>query len=345
MLKIKQNARIEKPFRIHKLMYLMVLISLIIPHFLTAQRKNTFVISSPKETVNLIIPGKEDSLVFTAAGLFADDVYRITGRRPELKSTGKGNYKIKAGTIGVNPGFDKECKNAGIDIEKLRSKWEAYVVKSITDKQTNTIYIVGSNPRGTAFGFMDLSHTIGVSPWYWWADVKPVKREVLEIEVPILIEDAPKVKFRGIFLNDEDWGLKPWAAKTFEPETGDIGSKTYEKIFELLLRLKANAIWPAMHECTRAFFTYPGNIRMADKYGIWVRSSHCEPMLRNNVDEWHRWNPSTGERGKWNFDENPVQIKEYWTQRVKATANYDGILACGEFTMAICQAVRPGRIR
>jgi hypothetical protein len=305
---------------------LAVLILVSFSSGLLAQGK-TFVISSPKTTAQLVLDDKEILLVHTAAALFADDVNRISGRRPEIKSSGNTQFLIKVGTLGVNKSFDIECKKAGIDTDKLKAKWEAYVIKVSPKK--NILYVAGSNPRGTAFGLMELSQRIGVSPWYWWADVTPVKKDVIELPGDISVEDAPQVKFRGIFLNDEDWGLKPWASKTFEPETGDIGPKTYEKIFELLLRLKANSIWPAMHDCTRAFFTYPGNIQMADKYGIWVGSSHCEPMLRNNVDEWHRWNPSQGKRGAWNFDENPDQIKEYWKQRVDTTAKYDGIYTVG----------------
>lgn len=307
------------------ILFLLILFSTLI----SGQTKEAFVIASPKTNATLILDKNEHHLVYTAAELFADDIYKITSKKLQILSNSNENYQVKIGTLGVNSNFDHECKKFGIDTESLKSKWEAYAIKVVTDSKCKKLYIVGSSPRGTAYGLMELSQMIGVSPWYWWADVRPEKKGMIEVPADLSIEDAPKVKFRGIFLNDEDWGLKPWASKTFEPETGDIGPKTYEKIFELLLRLKANAVWPAMHECTRAFFTYPGNIKMADKYGIWVGSSHCEPMLRNNVDEWHRWSPSTGARGSWNFDENPVQLKEYWTQRIDTTAKYDGIYTVG----------------
>lgn len=296
---------------------------------LVQREKDGFVIASAGTTARLVIDENENQVVYTAANLFADDVSRVTNYRPVINTGTKSGYQIKAGTMGTSPGFDEECKKAGIDTDELKSQWEAYVLKVVPGSNSQTLLIAGSDPRGTAFGFMEFSRLIGVSPWYWWADVSPVKQESISLPDSLFLENAPRVKYRGIFLNDEDWGLQPWAAKTFEPETGDIGPKTYEKIFELLLRLKANTIWPAMHNCTRAFFTYPGNIKMADKYGIWVGSSHCEPMLRNNVDEWHRWNPSSGERGEWNFDENPEQIKEYWKQRVVTTADYDGIYTVG----------------
>ena len=297
----------------------------------SASANGKFVISTKNEQATFHISEQEEEVVHTAAYLFTADVARITGRMLHLISENKCNSQIKIGTLGVNDQFDKECERNGIDIDNLKSKWEAYVIKVITNYkgEKGILFVVGSNPRGTAFGLMELSQRIGVSPWCWWADIEPEKQETIILPGDFFLEDAPKVKFRGIFINDEDWGLQPWAAKTFEPETGDIGSKTYEKVFELLLRLKANAIWPAMHDCTRAFFTYPDNIKMADKYGIWVGSSHCEPMLRNNVDEWHRWTPLNGKRGKWNFDENPDQLKEYWKQRINTTANYDGIYTVG----------------
>ncbi|MGD9930347.1 MAG: glycosyl hydrolase 115 family protein [Mangrovibacterium sp.] len=315
--------------RTNKLIFLSVVIVCL--SFARTQAKDTgaFVITSPKSTAELVFNKNEKLVVYTAVGLFSDDVYAITGRQLNIPESSKSKNQIKIGTIGVDSAFDQECKEAGIDVNVLSIKWEAYTIKMVSKSGRNSLWIVGSDPRGTAFGIMELSRLIGVSPWCWWADVKPKTRETVSLPGNLSLEDAPKVKFRGIFLNDEDWGLQPWAARTFEPETGDIGPKTYEKIFELLLRMKANAVWPAMHDCTRAFFTYPGNIEMADKYGIWVGSSHCEPMLRNNVDEWHRWEPSSGKRGAWNFDENPEQITEYWKQRVEATTNHDGIYTVG----------------
>ena len=309
--------------------YLFILLSLFSIGASAVKVKRAFVIVSSQTTATLILDKNEHHLVHTAAGLFADDVNKITGKTPQILTASNEKYQIKVGTLGVNSGFDQECKESGIDTENLKSKWEAYVIKVVPNSGEKTLLVAGSSPRGTAYGLMELSRMIGVSPWCWWADVKPLKKKVIELPPNFYLEDAPKVKFRGIFLNDEDWGLKPWASETFEPETGDIGPKTYGKIFELLLRLKANAVWPAMHACTRAFFTYPGNIKMADKYGIWVGSSHCEPMLRNNVDEWHRWSPTSGERGEWNFDKNPDQLKEYWKQRIDTTANYDGIYTVG----------------
>ena len=133
----------------------------------------------------------------------------------------------------------------------------------------------------------------------------------------------PSVRYRGIFLNDEDWGLEPWAAKTFEPETGSIGPKTYAKLFELLLRLKANTVWPAMHEVTRPFNSIPENRKIADDYAIVMGSSHAEPLLRNNVGEWR------AAKDDYNFVTNADGVTHYWEERVKENASFENIYTLG----------------
>src|SRR5262249_30080905 len=148
------------------------------------------------------------------------------------------------------------------------------------------LVIAGSDRRGTIYGIYQLSETIGVSPWYWWADVPVRTNKLLVLSGGQSKQGPPAVEYRGIFINDEDWSLRPWAAKTFDTNTANIGPKTYEKVFELLLRLRANYLWPAMHEGTAAFNSFPTNKVLADRYGIVMGSSHCEPILRNNVSEW-----------------------------------------------------------
>src|SRR4029078_119603 len=143
----------------------------------------------------------------------------------------------------------------------------------------SALVIVGSDKRGAAYGVFTLSNAIGVSPWYWWADVTPLHQDSLVIKPATIKHGPPSVKYRGIFINDEDWGLQPWAAKTFEPDTKDIGPKTSAKVCELLPPLKANYLWPAMHPCTKAFNIYPQNKMVADDYAIVMGSSHCEQML------------------------------------------------------------------
>lgn len=293
--------------------FLVILLALT-SSFLIAQDKASFVISSPEATVQLIINENEEELVYTSAELFINDVFNVSGRRPEFSPVGDSKYQLKIGTLGVSKDFGNECAKVGIDTTYLQDEWEAYVIKSVPSKieGNHILYVIGSQPRGTAFGLMELSRMIGISPWCWWADVTPEKKESIKLPPDLYITDAPKVKYRGIFLNDEDWGLQPWAAKTFEPETGDIGPKTYEKIFELLLRLRANTIWPAMHPSTKAFYTIPGNKEMAAKYQIFVGTSHAEPMLRNNVGEWDR-----KRFGAYDYSTNRDEVKNYWQERIE----------------------------
>jgi hypothetical protein len=169
-----------------------------------------------------------------------------------------------------------------------------------------------------------LSEAIGVSPWYWWADVPPAKHAALYVSLPeASFHDAPAVKYRGIFINDEDWGLNVWAKETFDPKFGNIGPKTYEKVFELLLRLRMNYIWPAMHKCSTEFGSVPENAALADKYAIVAGSSHCEPMLYNNV----KWDEKT--KGHWDYVANRDVIHNTWEEASKARGNYEAVWTLG----------------
>lgn len=294
---------------------------------LLAQEKNPFIISSPQTVAHLTLGENEEPVVHTAAELFAGDVHNVSGRRPEIKSGGDSDYLIKIGTIGVNADFDQTCKEEGIDINKLRSGWEAYVIKAVTDPQgkKNSLLVAGSHPRGTAYGLMELSRMIGISPWYWWADVRPENKDVVQVPGNLFIEDAPTVRYRGIFLNDEGWGLWPWAKLTFDPEFGDIGPKTYEKIFEALLRLRANHIWPAMHPNTKSFQLVAENREVARKYGIVVGSSHAEPLLFNNAGS--EWNTRTD--GPWDYNRNKDRILEVLDSRVRTASEFENIYTMG----------------
>lgn len=193
------------------------------------------------------------------------------------------------------------------------------------------LVIAGSDRRGTAYGLLELSRLAGVSPWIWWADVLPEPQKALFASTGQIISGPPSVKYRGIFLNDEDWGLQPWAARNIDTDIQDIGPKTYEKIFELMLRLRANYLWPAMHECTKAFYYYPENPVVADRYAIVMGASHCEPMQRNNVFEWNvNFENEYGEKpGDWRYDTNKEQINRYWDDRLKTSSQYETFYTIG----------------
>ncbi len=281
---------------------------------------NDFIISKNSSNTTFYVSADSPELVKWAAKDLAEDLGEILDTKITIDYTDQIHLENKGIYIGK---FDSKLiadlpENYN---NQLKGEWEKFVVKKYGDN----LFIVGSDIRGTVYGIFDVAERMGISPWKWWADVHPEKQESILLRLPENgIEESPSVQYRGIFLNDEDWGLQPWAAKTFEPETGDIGPKTYEKIFQLLLRLKANTIWPAMHPCTKAFFSIPGNRAMAEKYHISIGTSHAEPMLRNNVDEW-----SKEAYGDFNYFTNSEKVKEYWSERIAETKNGANIISMG----------------
>jgi hypothetical protein len=278
-----------------------------------------------------ILVDKDDAeVVRIAADLLATDVERVTGVKPKVGSdvaTTTAAPMVIVGTLGKSDLIADLVRRGKLDIRGIKGQWESFIVATVADpfpRVASALVIVGSDRRGTAYGVFEVSEAIGVSPWVWWADVAPRHRERLVIGAGTHTQGPPSVKYRGIFINDEDWGLQPWAAKTFEPETEDIGPKTYAKVCELLLRLKANYLWPAMHPCTKAFNHYPENKRVADRYAIVMGSSHCEQMLRNNVDEWDK-----EKYGDWNPVTNLQSILEYWETRVRENGKFDNVYTVG----------------
>lgn len=231
-------------------------------------------------------PKKTESVVMTALDMWKSDMLQVTGMTP-VAST-KATIKLVHTPSLPADGFRIYTNGKQIIIE-------------------------GGNGRGMAYGLLELSRLAGVSPWIWWGDVVPEKKNRLVMNDDFETEQHPSVAYRGIFLNDEDWSLRLWSHKNFEPSAkSEIGPKTYRKVFELMLRLRANTIWPAMHPGTTAFFKIPGAKAIADSCGMVIGTSHCEPLLRNNVDEWN-----TAERGAFNYRTNREQVHQYWIERLK----------------------------
>lgn len=282
--------------------------------------RTEFIIDDNSSAVDIYVDESSDELIKWAAKDLTEDIGKILGKNITINSSDKFNPDTKGIYIGKSD--DELIKSLpGNYTSRLQDKWESFVIKN----HQNNLFIVGSDIRGTVYGIFEAAERIGISPWKWWADVVPEKKGIITLDVPSTgIVQGPSVQYRGIFLNDEDWGLQPWAANTYEPETKDIGPKTYEKIFQLLLRLKANTIWPAMHPCTKAFFSIPGNKEMAEKYHIFIGTSHAEPMHRNNVSEWHE-----NEYGPFNYFTNSAKIKEYWQERISEVQNGNNIITVG----------------
>ncbi|REA64445.1 hypothetical protein DSL64_02530 [Dyadobacter luteus] len=300
-----------------------ILMSVCLPIVASAAQ---FELVTAKNKVTIYYQKGEYKLDSITAHLLASDIELVSGYQPKVLtdiSNAKGNIII----IGrAESALVKNVGNKAFD-PAIKGKWESYSLRFLSKPSANianALIIAGSDARGTAYGVFSVSEKIGVTPWYWWADAKPKMQKSLVIDGVDFTSKTPSVKFRGIFINDEDWGLQPWAAKTFEPETKDIGPKTYAKVFELLLRLKANLIWPAMHPSTKAFYHYPGNIKVAEDYQIVVGSSHAEPMLRNNVSEWNQ-----KEMGRFNYLTNKKKVDEYWESRIKESSKINGIYTTG----------------
>jgi hypothetical protein len=214
-------------------------------------------------------------------------------------------------------------KAVSADVSALTGKKQAFLLQVLPDGK---LLVAGSDSHGTAYGIMELSRLIGVSPWEWWADVTPEKKTSFVLSAEYQTLQSPSVEYRGIFINDEDWGLMPWSSQTYEPSDikGHIGPKTNARIFELLLRLRANTYWPAMHECTLPFFLTEGNRKVAEEYGIFIGSSHCEPMVCSAAGEWRR-------RGQGDYDyvNNSASVYKFWEDRVKEVAQQGNIYTLG----------------
>lgn len=264
----------------------------------------------------IVYSDTDAKVVHIAARDLASDIELVSGKKPEAIAS----RCIVIGTLGASPRIDALVAAGKLDVSAVRGQWETFVIAALDDK---TLVIAGSDKRGTAFGVYELSRMMGVSPWAWWADVIPEKKASFAVPAGARVVGPPSVKYRGIFINDEDWGLEPWASKTFEPEVGNIGPKTYSKIFELMLRLRGNYIWPGMHPTTRAFHTVPGNAAAADDYAIIVGSTHAEPMLLNNGKEW------LGKREDFNYITNRDTVLAYWEKRVSERTSGESIFTIG----------------
>lgn len=287
-----------------------------------------FPLASKDITTEIYTDTRDYAVVEIAARMLADDVERVTGRRPKISHKIPKGTSVVAGTLGKNRLIDQLVKNRKIDVSSIRGKWESFIITTIEHPQYHTplLVIVGSDRRGTAFGLTSLSEAIGVSPWYWWADVTPAHKSNLYVEPDTLRQGEPSVQYRGIFINDERFGgWARWAEKTFDKESGKVGPKTYQKVFELLLRLKANYLWPAMHPGTEAFNANPENARLADDYAIVMGSSHCEQMLRNNEGEWK----AVGTYGDFNYITNRQTMQNYWEERVRTNGRYENTYTLG----------------
>ena len=294
-------------------------------------QKGDFPLVSNGKSAAILHDAKDAKVVSIAADSLGQDIRRVTGVNSSTATD--RSQAVIVGTLGESALVSETLASNKLDVAALRGQWESYKIAVVNNPLPKThpeikraLLIVGSDRRGTAYGTFAVSESIGVSPWYWWADVPPTRHGNLFLAAQTINQGPPSVKYRGLFINDEDFGMQPWVAKTFDPQTGDIGPKTYAKIFELLLRLRANFCWPAMHPNTHAFNFYPDDKRVADDYAIVMGASHCEPMLVNNAvkTEW-----DTKVDGEWNYETNAAGMDKVWDARLQTNGQYENVYTVG----------------
>ena len=286
---------------------------------------NVFSLVGKKDKACVYYDAKDFEVVKTTAGLFANDVKEVSGQLLGVATTKEAPQKncIIIGTLGYNEWIDQMIAKKKLDIEPLKNRWESYLVQLVRNPLPGVdkaLVIIGSDRRGTAYGLLSVPRTIGVSPWYWWADAPIIKKDQLHLRVDKYISKEPTVKYRGIFINDEDWGLYRWSRDNFEKELGNFGPRTYAKVCELLLRLQANYLCPPMHDASMAFHRIPENRVVADRFAILMGASHCEPLLFNTASEWKR-----DKMGEWDYINNKKGVDSVLNVRVKECAPFENV--------------------
>ena len=301
---------------------------------------NFFTLSSAGKSSPLFIGSNDYPGVIRALKDLQSDIKKVTNYAPNIIYDKLPTNKqiVIVGTYGKNPIIDKLVKIKKIDIKDIVGKWEAYTIQTVekpfpgVDK---ALVIVGNDKRGTIYGIYDLSQQIGVSPWYFWADVPVSHKDALYVK-PIKHTQSPSVKYRGIFINDEAPALSNWIKEKYgmvKPslnppignEVANYGSEFYSKVFELMLRIKANYLWPAMWN--NAFNEDdPQNARLADEYGIVMGTSHQEPMIRSQQEWDRRYYKSLGH---WNYKKHADTLEKFWREGVRRNKNYESIVTMG----------------
>ncbi|MEO7975635.1 glycosyl hydrolase 115 family protein [Flavobacterium sp.] len=255
-----------------------------------------------------------------------NDINSVTGLKPAMLTDNSAeDYEIVVGTLGNSKLVDNLAQSGKLNTKDLKGKWESFVITTIDDSKKpgrKILVIAGSDKRGTIYGIYELSRQLGVSPWYWWGDVPAKKRTVAYVLPGRYASGEPKVKYRGIFINDEAPCFSGWAKEKF----GGPNSKLYSHMFELLLRLRGNYLWPAMWG--NAFNEDdPESPRIADEYGIVMGTSHHEPMMRAQK-EWGNHRKEYG-NGEWNYKSNKAGLQKFWEDGLERNKKYENIVTMG----------------
>jgi hypothetical protein len=272
---------------------------------------------------NLFVDPADHAGVLRAAGDLQADIERVSSVRPALSKSvaAQGADVVLIGTLGKSALIDRLVQSGALDVSSIKDKWEGWLVQTVVRPLPGVeraLVIAGSDKRGTIFGIYEMSEQIGVSPWTWWADVPPARHASVSVIAGMKASDAPVVQYRGIFLNDEAPALTNWAKEKF----GGYNHEFYVRVFELILRLRGNYLWPAMWGS--AFFDDDKeNGKLADEYGIVMGTSHHEPMMRAQ-QEWGRHG-----KGAWDYNKNKDVLQEFWRGGLRQTRDYEKLITIG----------------
>lgn len=276
-----------------------------------------FPLVGKNNTATLVIDSLDHAGVKIALGNLQKDISLVTDKTPNISFRRNGEHNVFIGSLDHSSLIQNLIKEYHIDVSAIQGKWEAYIITTLPGKPENMI-VIGSDKRGTIFGIYELSKQIGVSPWNWWADVPTTKKKQLYIKADGVTDSGPKVQYRGIFINDEAPALSGWVFEKY----GGFNHQFYEHVFELILRLKGNFLWPAMWG--RAFYDDDSlNPVLADKYGVVISTSHHEPLMRAH-DEWRRYG-----KGDWNYNTNPENLRAFWKKGMERMGTNESLVTIG----------------
>ena len=289
----------------------------------SAYHPGDFSIVTRNAAATLLVDSADFPGVVRAVNDLQADIERVTNRTAAIAhdENNLGSNVIAVGTVGKSKIIDELIRDHKIDVTPIAGKWESFLIRVVPKPfpgVASALIVAGSDKRGTIYGIYDLSDQIGVSPWYWWADVPVQHHDELFVKPGTYVQGPPAVKYRGIFLNDEAPSLTGWVKEKY----GNYNHEFYTKVFELLLRLKANYLWPAMWN--NAFNEDdPLNASLADEYGIVMGTSHHEPMLRAQ-QEWKRHG-----KGPWDYSKNAEFLRDFWDQGIERNKKYESIITLG----------------
>lgn len=311
-----------------------------------ASKENTFTLFKKGAVAQIFVAADDEAPIRRAVSDLQSDIEMVTGVKPTVVSdlSQLTANSIIVGSVGNKTMQQLIATGKLAECESLQGKYESFVMKSVENLLPNSpasLVVVGSDALGAVYGMYEVSERIGVSPLYWWCDIAVERKKEVVMDNVLTLPQQPTIRYRGIFVNDEE-ALIQWSRLTSDDKmNGHISPEKYKKIFELILRLRANTLWPSMMEAGSFFFKYrdeqgvPINPKNATEYGLYIGSSHCENMARNNYDEWYDWAgehkdqyDADGEP-EWDYSVNPKAIEAYWQERLDECKDFNMIFTMG----------------